>query len=148
MKLRNIFLSKKGMGTIELTPVKGESELVKHARRELILAGEDMVTIDGYLKVVEAFSDVKYSPESPTLLVSTITALLQYKNLKPLTDDYREWLHVGEATPGTPNVWQNTRNPEAFSNDGGKTYYLLSEANRRRPKKMHESVPFDSLHEL
>lgn len=148
MKIRNIFLSKKGMGTIEILPVQRESELVKHARRELILLGEDKETIDGYLKVIQAFADMGHSGGSASVAIPTLTALLQYKNLKPLTDDVHEWLHIGEAAPGAPNMWQNTRNPEAFSTDGGKTYYLLSETNRRRPKKMHESVPFDSLHEL
>lgn len=148
MKIRNIFLSKKGMGTIELLPAKVESELVKHARRELILLGEDKETIDGYLKVIQAFADMGHSGGSASVAIPTITTLLQYKNLKPLTDDIHEWEHVGDATPEHPNVWQNIRNGEAFSHDGGKTYYLLSECNRRRPKKMHESVPFESLHEL
>ena len=147
MKLRNIFLSKHGKGTIEVLP-KEESNLVKHARRELILLGEDAETINGYLKVVQAFADIGHSGGSASVAIPTINALLQYKNLKPLTDDIHEWNHVGDATPESPNIWQNTRNSEAFSNDGGKTYYLLSECNRRRPKKMHDSVPFDSLHEL
>lgn len=147
MRIRNIFLSKNGKGTIEFLP-KEESNLVTHARRELTLVGEDVETINGYLKVIQAFADMGHSGGSASIAIPTISALLQYKNLKPLTDDIHEWNHVGDATPDSPNIWQSNRNSEAFSNDGGKTYYLLSECNRRRPKKMHESVPFESMHEL
>lgn len=152
MRLLNIFLSKKGMGSIEVTPKeqilpKEESNLVIHARRELSLLGEDPETINGYLKIVAAFADMGHSGGSASVAIPTLAALLQYKNLKPLTDSPEEWVHVGDATPDSPNVWQSSRNSEAFSNDGGKTYYLLSECNRRKPKKMHDSIPFGELHE-
>lgn len=147
MRIRNIFLSKKGLGTIEVLP-KEESNLVVHARRELALLGEEPETINGYLKVIQAFSDMEHSGGSASIAIPTINALLQYKNLKPLTDDPKEWADVADATETAPAIWQNVRNSEAFSNDGGKTYYLLSEVNRRKPKKMHESVPLASLHEL
>jgi hypothetical protein len=53
--------------------------------------------------------------------------LLRYQPLSELTDDPGEWIdrHADGTTP-TP-LWQSKRNPETFSNDGGKTYTLLSE---------------------
>jgi len=119
------------------------SNLVDHARRELELIGEEPDTITGYLNVVQAFADMGHSGGSASVAIPVIHELLQFKNLRPLTDDPREWAHVAEETWGSPGgVWQNTRNSEAFSNDGGKTYYLLSEGgNDRNREPLHASVP-------
>ena len=70
-----------------------------------------------------------------------ITALLQHKNLGPLTDDPSEW--VRHDVRGGRVIWQNTRNNDAFSQDKGKTYYLISEThlgNRKLYKTERISV--------
>ena len=55
----------------------------------------------------------------------------------PLTDDPYEWQYHGEDLWGSKEgIWQNKRNSEAFSNDGGQTYYLLSEND---PNLLHIS---------
>jgi hypothetical protein len=57
--------------------------------------------------------------------------LLQFKNLTPLTDDPEEWIqHSKEMWDGEKGVWQSTRRADAFSDDGGKTYYLLSDRDK------------------
>lgn len=122
--------------------------LLEHARKELELLDEEPTVIDYYLETLESFVRFRgdqYSffsgdfytlltlfteacPYSPTEVVQTIGALLKLQPLSPLTDDPEEWLHhkdvVHEKGLG---VWQNLRDPSAFSNDGGKTYRLLSE---------------------
>lgn len=103
------------------------SNLVEHARRELELIGEDPDTIDGYLSVVQAFADMGHSGGSASVAIPVIHELLQFKNLRPLTDAAAEWHYHGEDMWPGGGVWQNKRNGEAFSHDGGKTYYLLSE---------------------
>lgn len=104
------------------------SNLVNHARRELQLVGEDEVTIEGYLGVIQAFADMGHSGGSASVAIPVITELLQFKNLTPLTDDPEEWMHVAEEMWGEKDgVYQNRRNGEAFSYDKGKTYYLLSD---------------------
>ena len=112
------------------------SNLVKHARRELELIGEEPETIAGYLAVVQAFADMGHSGGSASVAIPTLQALLQFQNLRPLTDDPAEWEDRSEVS-GYP-VWQNSRNGQAFSEDGGKTYALLSESD---DPALHTSVP-------
>lgn len=64
------------------------SNLVKHARRELELIGEDPEFIKGYLKVIQAFADMGHSGGSASVAIPTINELLQFNNLSPLIDDW------------------------------------------------------------
>jgi hypothetical protein len=118
------------------------SNLVDHARRELELIGEEPETIAGYLKVIQAFADMGHSGGSASVAIPVINELLQFKNLSLLTDDPAEWMHVSEEQWGQPGgIWQNCRNFEAFSHDGGKSYYLLSEgAHNMNQRPIHFSA--------
>lgn len=119
------------------------SNLVEHAKRELGIIGEEPEIVQMYVNVVEAFAAFGHSGGSASVAIPTINALLQFKNLSPLTDDPEEWNHVSEEVWGEDGgIWQSSRNSEAFSRDGGKTYYLLSESvNNNNPDPiMHESV--------
>lgn len=98
--------------------------LVEHAKRELELAGNDEDFNQSMIKAVEAFASYGHSGGSASIAVPMLNDLLQFKNLTPLTDDERGWMQV---EMGEENCWQSRRNPEAFSNDHGKTFYLLSE---------------------
>ena len=120
---------------------KEESNLVNHAKRELEIIGEEPEFVKGYLKLIQAFADMGHSGGSASVAIPVINELLQFKNLSPLTDNPDEWFfHGPEMWDGENGVWQNIRNGEAFSNDGGKTYYLLSEgANDQNRKPMHDS---------
>ena len=123
------------------------SNLVKHAKRELELIGEEPKTIKGYLKVIKAFSDMGHSGGSAMIAIPVINELLSWRNLSPLTDNQDEWLHhTGEVWGEPGGVWQNIRNSEAFSSDGGKTYILNSERDRCRknhkPVPVHQSKPY------
>lgn len=116
------------------------SNLVRHARRELALLGEEQETIEGYLNVVKAFAAMNHCGGSASVAIPVINQLLQFKNLTPLTDDSDEWVHHTQEVWGAPGgIWQNIRNSEAFSSDGGKTYYLLSERDNAPEPIMHES---------
>lgn len=117
------------------------SNLVQHAERELTLLGEDQETIDGYKKVIQAFADMGHSGGSAAIAIPVINELLQFNNITPLTDNPDEWQYISEDVWGSSGgIWQNRRSGEAFSNDGGKTYYLLSEGgNDKNRKPLHES---------
>lgn len=118
-----------------------ESNLVNHARTELRLIGEDEHTTVGILRVIQAFADMGHSGGSASVAIPMITNLLQYKNLSPLTDDPSEWVFHDGSVAGGNGVWQNTRNSEAFSNDGGKTYWLISEREIDHSRgKLHTST--------
>ena len=112
-----------------------ESNLVNHARRELELISEDPWTIEGMVKVVQAFADMGHSGSSAAICIQMLEDLLRFRNLAPLTNDPAEWSNVGDE------LWQNNRNSEAFSTNGGITYYLLSENNRNfKNKKFHVAI--------
>lgn len=126
-----------------------EGNMVAHARRELELLGEDEDVIEWMVRTVAAFASYGHSGGSASILIFTLHDLLQFKNLTPLTDDPKEWIrHTPEVFP-PDGVWQNARNGEAFSNDGGKTYYLLSEGGSDKNRgPLHTSVKKEIHHLL
>jgi len=111
------------------------SRLVEHARTELALLGEDSEYAASLLAAVEGFASFDgHSGGSYLIGVEQLHALLQFRNLTPLTDDPAEWQDRSQET-GQP-MWQSRRNLEAFSTDGGRTYTLLYERGN-----VHTSVP-------
>lgn len=111
-----------------------ESNLVRHARRELEMIGEEPDTIQGYLEMISIFSRMGHSGGSASVFIPTLSRLLSFENLKPLTDDSKEWMEVGEG------LWQNVRNSACFSMDRGKTYHQ----NGTSPEDIHTSVKHDA----
>lgn len=114
------------------------SNLVKHARRELELVEQDPWMIEGLLKVVQAFADMGHSGGSASSAIPVLNELLQFHNLSPLTDNPDEWVNHGQ-------LWQSVRRSDAFSLNGGVTYYLLSENEGRGLSNLifHESEHFE-----
>lgn len=103
------------------------TKLVDHARLELALIGVDDKTIELYAKVIQAFADMNLNKKQTSGAIENINNLLQFNNLSPITDNVNEWVQIGDPTRGSvEGIWQNIRNSEAFSNDGGRTYYFLS----------------------
>jgi hypothetical protein len=87
------------------------------------LIKEDPKIILWYVSVIEAFNIMQLPPEASDHCVATLTQLLRYGNLAPLTDEPKEWIQIGDE------LWQSIRNRDAFSNNNGKTYKLYSENN-------------------
>lgn len=100
--------------------------LVEHARRELTLFGEDPETINAIVSVVQAFADTGPSGGSAPSIIAYLEKLLRFEPLTPLTNNSAEWTDRTELMNAHP-FWQSTRDPRAFSEDGGKTYYLIDE---------------------
>lgn len=103
--------------------------LREHVQRELELAGVSADVQAKILFVTDAFADQEFlSSGQDRYVVEILKEVLLWRNLTPLTDDPAEWNFVGGDIPGvTPGIWQNNRRTEAFSHDGGVTYYLLSD---------------------
>ena len=99
------------------------SDLSKHAIGELSLIQEDAKIILWYVSVIEAFNIMQLGPKASDHCVATLTRLLRYENLAPLTNEPKEWVQIAD------NLWQSIRNRDAFSNNGGTTYKLYSENN-------------------
>ena len=110
------------------------SNLVNHAKRELELIGEDEETIKGLLKVVRAFASMGHSGGSAAVGAAQLARLLAFENLAPLTDNPAEWM-LHEPEVWSLPLWQNIRNSAAFSNDGGRTFWLVSDSPRRWPRR-------------
>ena len=108
-----------------MAAISPEGPLVEHARSELARIGEDQIVIDGIAGVLHAFAEVADSGGSTPYVIAYIEKLMRFEPLSPLTDAPTEWVDQTEAS-GSP-LWQSTRNPMAFSTDGGKTYTLLGE---------------------
>lgn len=115
-----------------------ESNLVKHARSELALIGQsesDPEFTESIIKAVEGFSFYDHSGGSAGTAIEMLNTLLQFRNLSPLTNNSNEWIQHRK------DCWQNRRNGEAFSTDGGKTYYLLSDGSTQNDQvKIYPTV--------
>lgn len=112
-----------------------ESTVIKHARRELDAVGllDPDSDYDGMLgqavmDLIRVFSEQGHSGYSASATIELFHELAQFKNISPLTDRPEEWeeIHDGIASEPDP-LWQSRRRSEAFSHDGGKTYYLLTD---------------------
>jgi hypothetical protein len=117
-----------------MTSVEERSSFEVWAEAELRRAGlfdqdsdYDGMLGDSVMKLIEAFSGEGHSGYSAHLAASIFRDLSDWKPLTPLTDSPDEWNHIEEAMAGRPDCWQSARRPDAFSNDRGKTYYLLDE---------------------
>jgi hypothetical protein len=116
--------------TYNMIEPEEESNLVKHARHELNLIGEEPEVIDWYVRVINSYSSFGHSGGSAWATTSVLEELLRFRPLTELTDDPDEWFHHGEDIAGRPGgMWQNKRDGRCFSNDGGKTYWNVDDAN-------------------
>jgi hypothetical protein len=112
------------------------SNLMKHARQEMRLAGlyNEGADYDGMipaavLEVVEVFAKQGHSGMSAEITLSILEKVLRFKTLKPINSDPQYWMDVGEIT-GVMQ-WQSTRDPNYFSEDGGKTFYFLDDPEKK-----------------
>jgi hypothetical protein len=113
------------------------SHTAELARKELELVGEEPDVIDWYCRVIDEFHTFGHSGGSFFATLPVLIKLLEQKNLTELTNSPDEWVDIAHYNPGV-SLWQNNRNGEAFSHDGGKTYYLLSEGgNDQNRKPLH-----------
>jgi len=108
--------------------------LISHAREELTRIKEDPDMIEGYLDIIQSFADLRLSGSQAEHMIPILFKLLNFQPLSPLTNDPAEWTLV------TDDLWQSKRNPEAFSKNGGGSYYILSERDID-PTAFHVSKP-------
>lgn len=102
--------------------------LIEHAKRELELSGqwqEDPAYAQSIVAAVAAFASYGHSGGSASVAVEQLNRLIRFETLSPLTSDPAEWEDRSEMS-GTP-MWQSVRDPRAFSNDGGKTWWRVGD---------------------
>ena len=115
------------------------SELVKHAKRELELAGlfdkdsdYNGMLGNAALEIIEVFARQGHSGYSASVTTSIVEKLMRYEPLTALTYNPDEWNDVSEMS-GEP-MWQNKRKVSVFSEDGGKTHYDIDEPETVKEK--------------
>lgn len=104
--------------------------LVQHAERELRLAGLFDKDADyggelgkSVLELCDVFSKQGHSGFSAECALDLFSRLASWGNLSPLTSEPGEWDDM--SGPSGYPLWQNKRNSKAFSEDGGKTWWLV-----------------------
>lgn len=112
---------------------------IDHARTELQMIGKSTRVTNLYLDTISTIGDIMDEGQGVMEIVETISKLMYWQTLSPLTDSPDEWTNIGDSIGKPLNMWQSTRCPEAFSTDGGKTYYLLSE-REVDPNAIHVAV--------
>lgn len=131
--------------------------LVSHAEFELRRVGlfDEDSDYNGdigkcIVELMKVFAAQGHSGGSAMRTLELFNHLAKFKTLSPITSDPTEWMEVGDLT------WQNKRQSDYFSSDGGKTWYCLNKpygfwaglrwqlVDRRRWKanaKGHRSTP-------
>jgi len=106
--------------------------LVKHAKRELELAGlfdkdSDYGGMLGksIMQLVRVFAKQGHSGFSAGRTLSIFNKVASFRNLMPITPDPKYWMEVGDS------MWQNTRSSSLFSKDGGKTWYDIDAPKKK-----------------
>lgn len=108
-----------------------DSNIYKHAERELKIAGIDSSDVYGdmlykaVLELIRVFVQQGHSGYSAAWTVSLFQKLASWEALSPLSNNPEEWMDVDGGT-----LWQNIRQSSCFSHDGGKTYYDQNKPQR------------------
>lgn len=104
--------------------------MITHAERELRLAGllDELSDYDGMLgnavlELIALFAEQGHSGASAFMVAELFAKLASFETIVPLTSNPDEWNDVSEVS-GEP-MWQSARQPNAFSGDGGKTWYFV-----------------------
>lgn len=114
------------------------SELMKHAEREMRIAGlydpdSDYGGIipEAVLALIKAHSEQGHSGGSHYTVLGIFNRVVNYKTLTPIGTTKDEWFKHDYQTAGK-DCWQNVRCSSCFSNDGGKTWYDIDKPLRFR----------------
>ena len=98
------------------------SNLIKHAKRELEIAGwtkedsmYDGMIAESVLEIIEKFSEQGHSGMSASICTGLVEKLMRFEPLTPLTGEASEWNEVGAGT------LQNNRCSHVFK-EGDRAY--------------------------
>lgn len=106
--------------------------LRQHAEKELSLIDMEKNYPDAYntLKVIvdtlEDFRE-KCGEREAAYIMDLFEMIIRGDNLAPITDDPDEWEYKKDATQTGNDLWQNNRNSNIYSSDGGRTWFDLSD---------------------
>lgn len=75
------------------------------------------------LTIVGTYAE--YSDAARPAIIAKVNTLLQFKPLSALTNDPAEWTDRSSLVGGQ-SLWQSTRDPDAWSHDGGLHFWYMS----------------------
>jgi hypothetical protein len=107
--------------------------LVEHAHRELELCGqtaEDPGYAASLVAAIAAFASYGHSGGSASVAIQQLNLLLQRRTLSPLTSNPDEWEDRSEISSSP--LWQNRRDPAAFSRNGGAAWYYVDDRGEEK----------------
>lgn len=107
-----------------------------HAIYELGYQGITGTDYDNIVNIVGTFANYT-DPEERAAIQQKVALLLGFKPLTPLTNEPAQWVERSSVLGGLQE-WQSKRDPDAWSHDGGLTYYYASETPAVHPA---EDVP-------
>lgn len=117
-----------------------DSQLFAHAANELQRAGllDEGSDYDGMvgravLDLIKLFATQGHSGMSAMMTLQLFDELAHYRAITELTNDPSEWMDVADG------MWQSRRQANAFSEDGGKTYYLVDNKNEVFKSKEYQN---------
>ena len=121
------------------------ANLKEHFKKELDMAGlfdkdSDYNGMIGkaLMELCKTFSGQGHSGFSANWVLSLFDTLGHYKTLTPISDDPKEWNNVSEmGGQNSPAMWQSTRNPALFSENGGKSYYDVDDKKRKKNRSLN-----------
>lgn len=121
-----------------------DSNLLRHAQQEMSRIGLYSPDADygGMLAqavedLVRVFASQGHSGGSAFAVRELFAKLTNFEPLSPLTNDPDEWMNVSELSGS--EMYQSRRRPDAFSTDGGKTYYLLGDSETMYTSEPHQA---------
>jgi hypothetical protein len=86
------------------------------------ITGDDATNITTIVGTFAEYTD----PEERAQILIKVQTLLQFKPLSPLTNEPDQWIDRSSLS-GERELWQSKRDPDAWSHDGGVTYYMQSQ---------------------
>lgn len=98
-----------------------------HAIYELTYQGITGTDYDNIVNIVGTFASYTDLAERDAIL-QKVLALLQFKPLSALTNESDQWVDRSPTIGGNP-LWQSKRDPDAWSHDGGLSFYYSSKTD-------------------
>ncbi|WP_116206209.1 hypothetical protein [Amycolatopsis circi] len=103
------------------------SDLGDHAIYELDYQGIVDPDRARIIAIIGNFADYT-DPVARAEAFARVQTLLQFKALSPLTSEPAQWVDRSSLSGGR-ELWQSKRDPDAWSRDGGSTYYMQSQTD-------------------
>lgn len=100
-----------------------------HAIYELDYQGITDPDRANIITIVGTFANYTDPVERETIL-QKVLLLLGFKPLTSLTSESAQWVDRSPTIGGNP-LWQSKRDPDAWSHDGGETFYYSSETGAK-----------------